>query len=442
MSQSKAPHRGLAVPSGRLSRLARFGSMASGIAGSIAVNGARQVIEGRRPVMGELLLTPANAARITHQLAQMRGAAMKVGQLLSMEAGDILPPEMAEILARLRSDAHPMPSRQLKAVLEAEWGPRFMRRFARFDVQPIAAASIGQVHRAQTKDGRDLAIKVQYPGVRDSIDSDVRNVAALIRMSGLVPSGLDIAPLLEEATRQLHEEADYAREGQYLARFGALLADEPDYIVPTIAEDFSTERLLAMSYQAGVPVESLETAPQDVRDRVVSSLVQLMLRELFEHRLMQTDPNFANYLYDEASGRLVLLDFGAARELLSETAERYRALMRAGLSGDNKGLECAAEAIGFVSPATSERQRQAIFEMIGLALTPLRSDAVFDFGTTPIVEELRDRGMAMAADREVSHVPPIDTLFVQRKIAGVFLLARRLRARVPVRHLLEPFARA
>jgi predicted unusual protein kinase regulating ubiquinone biosynthesis (AarF/ABC1/UbiB family) len=176
----------MAVPSGRGSRLARLGWMATGIAGSMMAEGARQLAQGNRPKMSSLLLTPANARRVADQLAKLRGAAMKVGQLVSMETGDLLPPVLAEILARLRSDARAMPKSQVTSVLEASWGKGWERQFKHFSYTPLAAASIGQVHRAQTRDGRDLAIKIQYPGVRESIDSDVDNVAGLLRLSGLL----------------------------------------------------------------------------------------------------------------------------------------------------------------------------------------------------------------------------------------------------------------
>ena len=186
----------MAVPSGRGSRLARLGWMATGIAGSMMAEGARQLAQGNRPKMSDLLLTPANARRVADQLAKLRGAAMKVGQLVSMETGDLLPPALAEILARLRSDARAMPKAQVASVLETNWGKGWEKQFKHFSYTPLAAASIGQVHRAQTRDGRDLAIKIQYPGVRESIDSDVDNVAGLLRLSGLLPRDMDIKPLL------------------------------------------------------------------------------------------------------------------------------------------------------------------------------------------------------------------------------------------------------
>ena len=176
--------------------MARMGTLATGLAGGMLAEGARQWAQGKRPSARDLLLTPANARRVADQLAQLRGAAMKVGQLLSMDAGELLPPELGEILARLRSDAKPMPIGQMDDVLTAAWGAGWDARFAQFGFTPIAAASIGQVHRATTKDGRQLAIKVQYPGIRQSIASDVDNVGTLLRVSGLLPAHLDVAPLL------------------------------------------------------------------------------------------------------------------------------------------------------------------------------------------------------------------------------------------------------
>ena len=286
-----------AVPSSRIGRLARLGSLASGVAGGMLAEGARQLAQGKKPRMGDLLLTPTNAQRVAGQLAQLRGAAMKVGQLLSMDAGSLMPPELAEILARLRENARTMPMSQVVEVLETHWGKGWEQHFSRFSFTPAAAASIGQVHRACDKGGRELAVKIQYPGVRRSIDSDVDNVATLLKLSGLLPKNLNVAPLLNEAKRQLHEEADYDHEAQYLQRFRQLLDGDADFLLPAAISALTSADILVMSWVEGVAVESLGTAPQAVRDRIASRLIVLFFRELFEFRLIQTDPNFANYRY-------------------------------------------------------------------------------------------------------------------------------------------------
>ena len=440
MSDSFRRVPGLPVPSTRIARMARLGGVAGGIAGAAALQGARAMLRGERPALPGLLLTPANIERLTGELARMRGAAMKLGQLLSMDSGDVLPPELAQIMARLRAEAHPMPPKQLRTVLDANWGPGWLSRFARFDTTPLAAASIGQVHRAVTRDGRDLAIKVQYPGVRRSIDSDVDNVAGLIRLSGLLPKGLDLAPLLSEAKRQLHEEADYAREGTQLARFGALLGEDPGYTVPRPHPDLTTPDVLAMDHAPGLPVEALQDAPQPQRDSVVTRLVALLLRELFEFRLMQTDPNFANYRYDAQADRVILLDFGATRALPEALSEGYRRLLAAGLDGDPAALQSAALNLGLIGPALPPAHLGALLRMAEIAFAPLRFPGPVDVAALDLARRFRGIGLDMGGDllspEALSHIPPAELLFVQRKFGGIYLLAHRLRARVDIAPLL------
>ncbi|MEZ5447895.1 MAG: AarF/ABC1/UbiB kinase family protein [Thiolinea sp.] len=346
------------IPSSRLARLSRLGVLAGGVAGGMLAEGARQLAAGKRPKANELLLTPANVRRVTEQLAQLRGAAMKVGQLLSMDAGEMLPAELSAILARLRSEAKPMPLSQLAAILEENWGKGWEQRFRQFSFKPLAAASIGQVHDAHTRDGRHLALKIQYPGIRASIDSDVDNVATLLRVSGLLPKHLDMRPLLEEAKQQLQAEADYRQEAAWMQRYAELLAGAEDFSLPAVHEDFSTTAILAMDFMHGVPVESLAGAAQPERDRVVSLLLALLFREIFEFRLVQTDPNFANYQYDSAQQRLILFDFGATRAYPQSIVDGYRQLMLGALQDDRAQMDAGAAAIGFEEYIRPEQRRR------------------------------------------------------------------------------------
>jgi predicted unusual protein kinase regulating ubiquinone biosynthesis (AarF/ABC1/UbiB family) len=432
---------GLAVPFGRLSRFARFGGMAANVAGGMFFDGVQQLVSGKRPSLSELIMTPANALKVTHQLANMRGAAMKIGQMISMDSGDLLPKELADILAQLRSDARHMPRYQLDKVLKTQWGEGWEARLAEFNYRPIAAASIGQVHKATTHDGETLAIKVQYPGVKESIDSDVNNVASLLKMTGLLPARLNIKPLLEEGRRQLHEEADYNREAKYMARFGKLLSDDPNFEVPHYYPEFSTDSILAMSYIPSEPIEAMVNAPQDTRDRIAELLIDLLLRELFVFGVMQTDPNFANYRYNSASNRLVLLDFGASRDIPKKVAASYRKMMKAVLSGNGKASFKAATDMGFIAPDMPARYHAPILEMIEMAVVPMRHDAPFDFGNNRIAQQMREKGMELASDRDLWHLPPAETVFIQRKFGGVYMLASRLQAKVNVRALMQKYTK-
>jgi predicted unusual protein kinase regulating ubiquinone biosynthesis (AarF/ABC1/UbiB family) len=356
---------------------------------------------------------------------------------MSMDSGEILPPELAQIMARLRNDTHFMPPAQLKQVLNAQWQDKWLKAFKQFDVRPIAAASIGQVHRAQLKDGRDMAIKVQYPGVAKSIDSDVANVGALMRMSGLLPKGFEIAPYLEEARKQLHEETDYIREGAQLERFSAMIDGRSGFVCPLVHKDWSTPEILSMSYVSGIPIEDTAHLPQQVRNQIAARMIELTLDELFDFGLMQTDPNFANYLFDPETSRIVLLDFGAAREIDPKTAAQYRNLLAAGLSGDRVKIDEIGRDIGFFADETQQHHRDQIIGMIEFVFQSLKQSKSFDFANNELSTRMQAMGMALAESGFVPPPLPIDILLVQRKLGGMFLLAKRLGARVDAAALLE-----
>ena len=423
------------VPRGRLARLARLGGLAGGIAGGMLAEGARQFARGERPRLGGMLLTPANARRVTDELARLRGAAMKVGQLLSMDAGDLLTPELADILARLREGAAPMPMSQLVTVLEEQWGAGWDARFAQFSFAPAAAASIGQVHFARTRAGHAVALKIQYPGVRESIDSDVDNVARVLRMTGLFPARMSIDALLDEAKQQLHAEADYRQEGMWLKRYAALLADDAHFVLPAVHDDLTTDSILAMSRVGGVPIESLGDAPQAERDLIVTQLFELLFREIFEFRLIQTDPNFANYRYDTSTQQLILLDFGATRAYPHAIVAAYRQLMTGAIAQQRDAMTAAARQIGYFAEQIADDHRDAVLRLFTLACEPLRHAGAYDFGHTDLARRVHDAGMALTGERDFWHTPPADAVFLHRKTAGLFLLAARLRARVDVGRL-------
>jgi predicted unusual protein kinase regulating ubiquinone biosynthesis (AarF/ABC1/UbiB family) len=430
---------GAMVPTGRVARMLRMGGIASGIAGGVAAGGLKALAQGKRPDLASLLMTPANGLRVTQGLSHLRGAALKLGQMLSMDSGAVLPEELTAILARMRDDAQPMPPKQLQAVLNAEWGAGWYGRFQRFDVRPFAAASIGQVHRAVLPGGRMLAIKVQYPGVRDSIDSDVDNMASLMRLPGLLPRGMDLAPLMAEAKRQLHGEADYLAEAQHLSRFRALLEGSPDFVLPELEPDLCTAQVLAMSYVESAPLESLTTAPQSTRDRVAFALIDLVLRELFEFGVMQTDPNLANYRYHLKTGRIVLLDFGAVQPIAPDLTADFRRLLGVALDGDPGAIREAMLQIGYFAPDTAPHHQDLIQSLFDMSMAPLRQETPFDFGQSDLLERLRDRGLALGTERDLAHVPPAATLFLHRKIAGTYLMAAKLGARMALRPMVERY---
>lgn len=427
------------VPQGRIGRLAALGQIAGGIASGMVAQGLARLAQGERPHLRDLLLTPSNARRTAEHLSRMRGAAMKLGQMISLEPGEILPPEIKAIFSELRASAHFMPPAQLSACLTSAWGADWPRHFRHFDMAPIAAASIGQVHRAVMTSGRELAVKVQYPGVVRSIDSDIDNVASLLRMSGLVPAGLNIAPHLAEAKRQLHEEADYLREAREMRRFRTLLAGDARFVVPEPVDALLRPTILPMDFAEGVALERLAVAPQAARDAAMTAIAELALSELFIFGFMQTDPNFANYLWRPDDGRIVLLDFGAVRPVLGKSAEAYRSLLQATMSGSVPAVRNALVDMRYLSPAQVARHGAELDAMIAIVLDHILKapGGLVDFSGRGPLSAIEAKARVLFADRSGWTLPSPDKIFLQRKITGMALLSVTMQVRLPLVEMLQ-----
>ncbi len=437
MSDKKSREK--AIPSSRLGRLGKIARMAGGVAAGMIGEGAKQLSQGNRPKVSDLLLTPANAKKVTKQLATMRGAAMKVGQLLSMETSDFLPPELSEILAQLRNKAFIMPRAQLEQSLINAYGEQWQDCFSSFDYDPLASASIGQVHRATMLDGTEIVLKIQYPGVAQSIDSDVDNIATLFRMTKILPKHMDIDDLLVDAKAQLHEEANYVQEAEYLETFRSLLDDEASYIIPKHYPELSTELILAMDYVEGEPIETLIELDPAIVDQLMTNMFELMLRELFELRLMQTDANFANYLFNHQSQKIVLLDFGASRGFTKRFVVDYKRLIRAVVADDSEAIISAADRLGYKASEASEEYQEFLVSIFGIALAPFATESLFDFKSALLSDQLSELGEQGYDFKEFWQTPPTDILYLHRKLGGMYMLATRLGARVNVNALVEPY---
>ena len=430
------------VPTTRFGRLARLGLTAGELVMGGVAESVRRLGKAKPADAYNVLLTATNAKKLAERLAGMRGAAMKMGQILSMESADFLPREFSDALAILRDSADTMPLSQVKRVLGREYGKGWQSLFIDFNYEPIAAASIGQVHRVFTEDGRDLALKIQYPGVAKSINSDVDNMAMLMRLINLLPVEIDISSIVKEAKRQLHQEADYIVEAQYLRDYRKLVEDEPRFVVPGVHEDLTTKRILAMDYVDGVPLESLgkEGVAQELKDGVGALLQRLMFRELFEFRTMQSDPNFANYLYQPETDRIVLLDFGSTVSFEEKFTHRYAQIARAMIDGNNLEVRRLAEQMGYINPGNSDEYVGKILNLIRLASEPVIQGGIYDFGKSDVFARGRDAGLEMIfEDMSEYRVPPPETMFLHRKLVGCFMLCSRLGARVDVQKLISPF---
>ncbi|MDP5071376.1 MAG: AarF/UbiB family protein, partial [Congregibacter sp.] len=237
--------------------------------------------------------------------------------------------------------------------------------------------------------------------------------------------------------RQLEDEANYLKEADFLRRFHEVLGEDERFIVPELIADLTRKNVLAMTYVAGGPIEAIARRSQEERDRVVSALVELLLTELFELRMVQTDPNFANYQYRWSSGEIVLLDFGATRDFKARFVSNYRKLAAAAVRGDRDAMAVAAEKVGYSMGDEDSRYRELVLELLLLALEPLREDALYDFGSSTMPERLATLGKKATEYADFWHAPPTDVVYFHRKLGGIFMLAAKMDARVNVHALMQ-----
>ncbi len=438
---SERPARASRVPSSRIERLFHVGVAAGGMAASAMFDGARKLVGGEVPELPDVLFSSNNAVALANRLSRMRGAAMKLGQLISLEGGSILPPAFSEAMSILGASADTMTERQLRRMLDREYGSGWSDRFTWFDESPIASASIGQVHRARARDGRTLAVKVQFPGVAEGIEGDVENLGTLLRMSGLIPSKFDLSPLIREVREQLLRETDYELEAKSLARYRDHVSDETGIRLPTPHFDLTTGRVLAMDYVSAEPISILweKDYDRETRDRVGTLAQRLVLRELFEFRFMQSDPNFANFQFEPESGDLVLLDFGSMVEVSEELSGRYRRLIGAAIANDVSRVEDLLFDFGWVGPEDQANQVRGLAEFILLAAEPLRSKTAYDYGASDLAMRVQSIGMELTFNDGMRRPPPPELVFIHRKLAGTYLLCAQLGARVQTAEMVEEF---
>ena len=421
------------VPATPLERVLGFSSLAFGMAAGAASESVRRAVSTNVPSSSNetsVWLTDANAELLSQTLCRMRGSALKLGQMLSIQDDVALSPQLAKALERVRQGADRMPNAQLFGVMESQLGPDWESLLPSFDPIPIAAASIGQVHAAGT-----LAVKVQYPGVAESIRSDVDNLGRLVRYTGAFPRGLFIERIMEVMKEELEEECDYSSEAAHQKAFAELLEDDPSFVVPRVVDSLSTSRVLTMTLEDGVPIDRVAEMPQHIRNSVARRVLRLVLRELFEWGLMQTDPSFANFLYDQDEDKIVLLDFGAARTYKEAFLDEYMNLVWAASNKDEEGVMASSIALGFLTGDESEEMLAAHLEAGMKVGEPFSSHAAYDFSESDMSKALSKHGSVFLRDRLTP--PPREIYSLHRKLSGAFMLCVRIGAKIPCRDLLE-----
>ncbi|KAG6552285.1 hypothetical protein Mapa_006138 [Marchantia paleacea] len=432
------------VPSTPIGRAMGFAGLGAGLAWGTIQESAKRLWGGQgstppgQPVLSPFM-TEQNAERIALALCRMRGAALKVGQMLSIQDESLVPPQVLAALESVRQGADVMPRSQLNKVLDRELGTDWKNRLASFDYEPIAAASIGQVHRAVLKDGREVAMKIQYPGVANSIDSDIDNVKRLLNYTNLIPKGLYLDQAMKVAKEELARECNYKLEAEYQKRFKMLLENEQGIHVPAVIDEFCSKCVITSELVPGVSIDKVAQMDQSIRNEVGEKLLRLTLKELFVFRFMQTDPNWGNFLYDDTTHTINLIDFGAARDFSKKFVDDYLRMVLACANKDRDQVLEMSIKLGFLTGEEARTMMDAHTQAAFVTGEPFSKPGPFDFRATNMTRRVSELGATMLRERLTP--PPDEAYSLHRKLSGAFLACVKLGAVFPPRDMLLEFSR-
>lgn len=426
------------VPSSPFTRALGFAGLGAGLAWGTVQESAKRLVFGTPSSQDKQsayspFLSDKNAERLALALCRMRGAALKIGQMLSIQDESLVPAPILAALDIVRQGADVMPKSQLNQVLDAELGADWSTKLTSFDYEPIAAASIGQVHKA-TKDGMEVAMKIQYPGVADSIESDIENVKLLLDYTNLIPKGLFLDRAIKVAKVELSRECDYELEAANQKQFRSLLSDAEGFYVPLVVDDLSCKRVLSTEFVSGIPIDKVASLNQETRNYVGRKLLEITLMELFVFRFMQTDPNWSNFLYDEATNTINLIDFGAARDYPKRFVDDYLRMVVACANGERDVVIEMSKRLGFLTGEESEAMLDAHVQAGFIVGLPFSNPGGYDFRSSNITHSMSNLGATMLRHRLTP--PPDEVYSLHRKLSGAFLACIKLGAVVPCRELL------
>ncbi len=425
-------------PVSRSSRFLKLSALSGKVGSSYlgeAVKGA--FLDAESKARSLLDTNTQNALRVARTFGELKGAVMKVGQMMSLQE-DMLPPEMREILRGLQKQAPPVQFERLLSVLQTELGSDLDVHFAEISKHAYASASIGQVHRGKLKDGREVVIKIQYPKVDTTVDSDLKNLRMFVlSFKKVLPLKANVDELFQEARARLTEELDYRLELMNMIEFRELFKNDERFIIPAPVRKLSTRRVLTTEFYPGLSADALcaEDVPQERRDIAGANLADAALTQFFAFHTLQADPNLANFSFTE-DDRVIMYDFGCVKRFPAAFVEGIRRLAADALKGDYDRLPGDLEALGVVDLGRQRLPVDVYRIYADTAFSELRGPGLYDFATTDLHKQIIDldrKYWAKAFDFDV----PADAIFMWRTLVGMYGNLRKLQARVPMRALAE-----
>jgi len=405
------------------------GTKLLGLASKLAIEEASSRLKTWEDEKDKLLSKVQMAQEMVKTLSQLKGASMKVGQLLSLDLGDYLPPEIVKVLEQLHHQSTFLDFNKIEKVMKDELGEKYAH-YQDMSRTPIAAASIGQVHKA-TLQGNDVVIKVQYPGVAESIPSDMKILEIIMKQANFFQGKreTDLSPFFQEVKEVLMKESDYNNELMMHLLYKEKFKNSP-YIIPKPYEEYSTGKVLTQEFIEGVSFSKwLETNPDlELRERLSDLMMKLYLEEVFIHGMVQTDPNPGNFLITK-DNRIALLDFGAVKVYSEDFIRGYRDILLFAYKQDSEKIIEQSIKLNFMDPREGQDVRDIYLEMMEFLVEPFRQEGDFDFTDKSFFSKSRDLSWEMTKRCKYSP-PPKDLLFLHRKLAGVFIFIKKMDVKI------------
>lgn len=372
------------------------------------------------------------------ELGELKGSLMKAGQMLSILGEHFLPPEVNQSLKTLQNDSPPVDWDRMKKILEKQLPLEALEEIE-IEEQALASASLGQVHRARIKaTGQSIVLKIQYPGVDRAIESDIKAIRQFLNLLKIAPIEGSLEPVLSELKEMLRQETDYEYEVQLMARYRSLLKDDPRFIIPQFIPRYSSQKVIAMSFERGLKADDplVQALPQERRNRLALNFLELYFKEIFEWRFLQTDPHLGNYrlrLDPGGTDRIVLFDFGATKEFNAAFMAKYKLLVK-NLVVNQEQVKQTCLDFGFIKPDDDPKLVELFISLSFETVEPFEG-GVYDWKKTDLPQRITQGAFKLAQGYPL-RTPPQEFLFLNRKTAGVFIFLSVLGAQINSRDLI------
>lgn len=421
-------------------RFMKLAGMSASIAGNFAKNRIKGALgtltEEERLREREQLLTQVGE-QIANTLGEMKGAVMKVGQIAS-QFKDVFPKEIADALARLQKESPPMPFGVIERQIRNELGRDPAEIFAYIDSKPLAAASIGQVHRARTHAGEEVVVKVQYPGVDQCVESDLKHLRLALKLAGVLRVDKKMLDaVFEEIRRSLHEELDYVQEAHHVREFAAFHANDPGIIVPRVFDEYTSHRILTLAFEPGDDIRQVQAPAysQELINELGHRLVNAIGAQIYVLHSVHCDPHPGNFAF-RTDGSLVIYDYGCVKKIKPEIVAALRKSTRAALADDFTALEEALISLGVRNTTNAPHIPGEFYAPWVTIIKKAFSEVPFDFGNATLHEDIVHL-LRKSLKYWDAFQPSPDTLLVDRAIGGHYWTLKQLGVNTAFRDALN-----